>query len=661
MNIALKTSSVGRFVLTVLIGSCFVCNGGSGAAEPPPLASHPANVWIKRTPLPDAPVSPRLGYEGACVWDRRQQLLVRYGGHNQGGGGEQGAEVWTFDLATAKWTLKEPNTSPPGVCCNNQNVYDPTSGRYVRFPFFSGSHGWQWARELYLNDSSVWTYDLGENRWRNRRPLPTPRLAPYRCASWDSDEQVVVVFGGEGSSEGTLIYDPARNEWRWPKPANEPPGRSGGNMAYDEARKLHVLFGSQFDNDVHTWAYDVRRNEWREMKPEVQPPTDKNDAVLTYDPINRVVLAIIKITTGKDESATHELQTWAYDAGANRWQRMNPTAEPASSSNRARNLIFAPELNLAILENCTSKPREQQVWTYRFGDTPAGQTPLPVVKPRRELPLVEDGVVSVIGPQHVEIRWTAWEGEAPAEPRERDTVKKNGSAGASPSQKVSGYHVERAVVEVYSDDQLKRLKSHTPPMAEPIVGAIRRIGPFQRLTSEPLKTTSFVDTKINLNEPQTIDGEPSYDRPLHKDHLAESGREYRKGVFAYRIRSVDEAGKESGPSSALFTIPSSPQHVFSREEGTTCQLKWSPNPEKGIAGYRVYRMDGRYDKDPVSRLTAEPITATIFQDESAGKQARRYYIVAVDALGQEGFPSSPVWFQREWRDFYLPFIGDWHQ
>ena len=224
-----------------------------------------------------------------------------------------------------------------------------------------------------------------------------------------------------------------------------------------------------------------------------------------------------------------------------------------------------------------------------------------------------------------------------------------------------GYHLERAVVEVYSDDQLKRLKSRTPPLAEPIVGAIRRIGPFQRITSEPLKTTSFVDTKINLNEPQSIEGEPSYDRPLHKDHLEESGREYRKGVFAYRIRSVDDAGKESGPSSALFTVPSSPQNVFSREDGMTCQLKWSSNPERGIAGYRVYRMDGRYDKDPVSRLTADPIKEMTFQDESAGKQARRYYIVAVDALGQEGFPSSPVWFQREWRDFYLPFIGNWHQ
>lgn len=611
------------------------------AAEPLGLSEQPTNTWIKRTPLPTSPVSPRLGYEGACVWDRQHQLLVRYGGHNQGGGGEQGAEVWTLDLATAKWTLKEPNTSPPGVCCNNQNVYSPINSRYIRFPYFSGSHGWQWARELYLNDSSVWTYDLGTNRWRNQRPLPTPRLAPYRCASWDSHEQLVVVFGGEGSHEGTLLYDPARNEWRWPKPAKEPASRSGGNMAYDETHKLHVLFGSQFDNDAHTWAYDVRRNEWRDMQPDVQPPTDKNDAVLTYDPIHRVVLAIIKITTGKDEAATHELQTWAYDVGANRWQRMHPAAEPEPSSNRARNLIFAPELNLAILENCTSKPREQQVWTYRFGEAAGEPSKSPAAKPVP--PLVEDAVVSVIEPRRVEINWT---------------VPNHGDTRFRP---VAGYLVERAAVEVYSDDQLHRLKRRTPPLEEAVVGAIRRIGPFQRLTPRPTQETFFVDTKINLNDPRSVEGEPTYDRALHTEQVDAAGRDYRKAVFAYRIRAVDAQGNEGGPSPALLTIPSSPQHVFSRENGTTCELKWAANQERGISGYRVYRMDGRSDKDPVSRLTETPVRQTTFQDESAGKQSRRYYIVAVDALGQEGFPSSPVWFRREWQEFYKPFVVDWHQ
>jgi hypothetical protein len=608
-----------------------------GAAEPVETTNHPLNTWIKRTPLEATPVSPRLGYEGACVWDNRHQLLVRYGGHNQGGGGEQGAEVWTWDVSTAKWSPKEPNTSPPGVCCNAQNVYDPTSGRYVRFPYFSGSHGWQWSRELYLNDSSVWTYDLAANRWRNMRPLPAPRLAPYRCASWDSHEQVVVVFGGEGSHEGTLIYDPARNEWRWPKPAVEPDERSGGNMAYDEARKVHVLFGSQFTDDPHTWTYDVRKNEWRDMQPDLQPPTAKNDAVLTYDPIHKVVLAIVKVSAGEDDDAQHDLQTWAYDAGVNRWQRMNPHAEPQSSGNRARQLIFAPELNLAILENCTSRPREQQVWTYRFADSPAAARPQPPMPPRRT-PLVEDAVVSVVSPTRVEISWAAPTGVA-----------------------VGGYHVERAAVEVWSDDQLRRLKERTTPLAEPAVGAIRRIGPFQRLTKKAIAETSYVDDEIDLRKPQTIDGEPSFDRPLHAEHLDESGRAYRWGVAAYRIRAVDESETEGGPSAAVLTIPSSPQHLFSREDGTTCRLKWSPNPEKSIAGYRVYRMDGRYDKEPVSRLTDKSVESTAFEDATAGKSTRRYYVIAVDTLGQEGCPSSPVWFQREWREYYRPFIGDWHQ
>jgi hypothetical protein len=72
-------------------------------------------------------------------------------------------------------------------------------------------------------------------------------------------------------------------------------------------------------------------------------------------------------------------------------------------------------------------------------------------------------------------------------------------------------------------------------------------------------------------------------------------------------------------------------------------------------------MDNRWDKDPISRLTAEPSTTTSYADSSAGKGTRRYYVLAVDALGQEGFPSAPVWFQREWRQYYTPFIGPWHQ
>jgi hypothetical protein len=618
---------------TFLTGAATLLFTAAALAQAPPL-SQPANTWIKRTPLADTPVSPRLGYEGACVWDHKHRVIIRYGGHNQGGGGEQGSEVWTYEPLTAKWALKEPNLAPPGVCCDAQNVFDPVRNRYVRFPSFSGSHGWQWWREIYLNDASVWTYDLAENKWRNMRPLPAPHLAPLRCASWDSDEDAALVFGGEGGPRETLAYDPHRNEWRWMKPASQPEPRSGGQMAYDSAHKLHVLFGSQFNNDAHTWLYDFRKNEWRDAKPDTMPPTDKNDAVLTYDPLRKLVLAIVKITEGTDESARHTVETWAYDAGSNQWKKLDPETEPDPSGNRTRQILFAPELGLAFLENCTSKPREQQMWTFRLeGGSPWNPPP---EKMRREPRVVEDGSASVLSSTRVEIKW-------------------------SPSAGATGYHVERAVVEVLSEDQLTRLKKQTAPLAEPSVGAIRRIGSFQRLTTEPLKELAFTDTNLDLTKMIAIAGEPIHERKFSREQVDPAGQPYRYAVHAYRVRAVTAGGAESGPSPPFFTIPSAPQWLFSREEGTACHLKWEPNPEQALKGYRIYRMDGRYDKDAIPRLTPEPIAATTWKDDTAGKSTRRYHVVAVDALGQEGFPTSPVWFDREWKQFYKPFTSEWHQ
>jgi hypothetical protein len=716
--------SAHRFVASslVLLGVSAVA---SLSAAPPPSLRQEANTWVKRSPLPGGPVSPRLGYESSLGYDPRAHVLIRWGGHNQGGGGEQNAETWTFDPRTARWTSKEPNDAPPGVCCAQQNVFDPVRNRFVRFPAFSGNHGWQWFREIYLKNSSAWAYDLAANTWRDLRPLPEPHLGPLRCASWDADHEVIVVFGGEGSQEGTLVYDPYTNTWTRRHPPQQPDFRSGGNLAHDAAHKLHVLFGSQFSDDVHTWGYDLRRNRWRDLKPARQPPTDRNDAVLAYDSLNHVVIAVVKITQGEEEKARHRLETWSYDAGRNTWTKMGPPREPDASGNRARLLMFVPDLGLTFLETRTHPPQgpaEQQVWSYCYsplqpqrnappappadlhvstekdgallnwkvspspnvahyivyhgeGSVPweatyreigrvgasetgfhdtglrasrmyfytvraadaAGRLGPESAKARTQPRVVEKAVVSVLSPREVELTWTPPAGD--------DVV---------------GYHVERATVEVWSEDQLQRLKQRTRPTAQPAVGSLRRVGAFRRITTEPVKEPHVKDTP-DLGTPRRVEGVAVWERRFAPEHLDANGKPYPRAVFAYRVRAVNRLGVEGGPSPYFLTLPSAPTWLFSRERGTKCDLKWAPNPEKALRGYRVYRLDGRYDNQPVSRLTPEPITGLTFTDETAGKSSRRYHVVAVDALGQEGLPSAPVWFEREWKPFYKPFVSEWHQ
>jgi hypothetical protein len=228
-------------------------------------------------------------------------------------------------------------------------------------------------------------------------------------------------------------------------------------------------------------------------------------------------------------------------------------------------------------------------------------------------------------------------------------------------KKIMGYHVDRAPVQVLSEDQLKPLKGQTPPLDPPSVGGVLKVGEFTRLTASPVLETSFVDTTVNLSQPTTVEGPTMNERRFSDEHLDKTGQPYARGVYAYRVVSVNRRGEFSGPSPGVLTIPSIPQHVFSREEETTCRIKWKPNPEANILGYRVYRMDGRFKEAKIQRLTPQPIRETEYVDPNPGKETRRYYVVAVDALGQEGQPSSPVWYRREWQDFYKPFVGEWHQ
>src|SRR6187200_2678985 len=220
-----------------------------------------------------------------------------------------------------------------------------------------------------------------------------------------------------------------------------------------------------------------------------------------------------------------------------------PATEPPGGGNRRRIMAYVPEQNVVLMENYVNPQqkvagvdREQQIWTYRVGNAPSRKR-LPA--PQGVALSISDKGASLHWkevPGATRYVVTRWQGESPLSVKSGDlepvmttqmsllsiergvkaafTVRAEGVGGAGESSvrvrtqpalvedviasvrsatevKIAwprptgneslAYHIERAVVDVYSDDEIDRLRKDTPPLAEPSVGAIKAIRPFQQI------------------------------------------------------------------------------------------------------------------------------------------------------------------------------------
>jgi fibronectin type 3 domain-containing protein len=664
-------------------------------------ADHPVNRWVKRSPRQGQPV-PRFGWEGSGAFDPYHRLWIHHAGHD---GIPQGFATFTWEPATGVWRQRFAATSPPGVCCvDGANVFDRANRLFVRFPGGSLGHGYQWSRGVRLKESAVWVYDVGANAWRNMRPEPYGEPPEQRQAvgglnpagAYDAVHDLAISFGGIGSGGGKSnlhLYDAYANRlWlrrAGAKDALWPDARDGCGLAFDARNNKLVMFGGQYSSDERTWLYDVKENRWEALDLSPRPPAKKGRTYstipkMTYDPVNGVVLCVVWL----DEERGHE--TWALDCGSKQWRKME-AAEAEASKSRARNLDFWEDENVAVMETWSVKG-EPQVWTYRFAEAKeargvgraehvevltgegsaelswapvagasryrvyrgSGSAPWSVALERvaettgatwqdkgLERGQVYSYAVRAVGAdgREGEMSWRGrTEARAPVRPvvSVLGTDRVNVSWPAQTARDVVGYNVYRGQVtpRVVSKGTAAPWRDNDPEYPAPVVAGVRSIGAMVKLNERPVQGTSIDD---------------------HVDLTKDALEGYRFVVQAYVVRAVNRLGAESGPSPYALTIPGEALDVMCRERDGVAELKWEAAAEQGVGGYHVYKLEGGVFG--IKRVTERPIKETSFS-HAAGKGATRYWVVSVDALGQEGQPSSPAWYGQSYRGFYE---GEWHQ
>jgi hypothetical protein len=666
------------FAAVVLLGSA-----GEPRAD---WESHPENVWVRQSPRDGRPV-PKFGWEGSGAYDPARRTWIHQGGHD---GIPQGFAQFTFNVDTGAWEQVFAPNSPPGSCCvDGANVYDTANGRFVRFPGAALGHGWQWSRKVKMKGSPVWLFDPETRTWTNMRPPPYKEPEKYSKtipgslnagATYDPVHEVALTFGGQTGGGGTnslFAYDAYSNTLERLQGKGPPEPRDGHGIAYDEMNDCLVLFGSQYGNDEKTWIYTYEKNAWEGLDLDPHPPGKKGKTYSTipkmaYDSTNGVSLCL----TWDDATGQH--QTWIFDGAARKWTAMKPATEPDTSMSRSRNLVYAPDLNVFILE-LVGKDRGPEIWTYRYkkGSRPKGSV--------SNLEVVTQGgktaTLSWTGPGKAKVyRAQAekpWEAKyavigSTEEPRFVDSgleagktyfYRVNRSAtvrtqprvlikpvvsviaadkievgwNAHPAKDIAGYNLYRGLVTVAT---VKKgtpgaWKDNDPEYPDPQIVSVRDITGLTKLNEAPLTKTSFTDTGVDLTKKGPESGD------------------YKFAVHAYIVRAVNHLNVESGPSPYALTIPSEPENVLCREKGGSAELKWDASKEKGIAGYVVYEIADQ----KVVRITPEPVKAASFV-HPAGNGNKRYSIVAVDPIGQEGQPSSLAWYNKSYKGF---FTGDWHQ
>lgn len=192
-----------------------------------------------------------LRYMHRAIYDSVRDRVFLFGGYAGPPNYEARNDTWSMNPATGAWTAMNTATSPPLLSLPNM-VFDSARGVIVLFGGYN-----QTSQQ---NSNETWEFN-GTN-WVRRFPAssPDPRNSPLMA--YDSDRQVVVLYGG--TTQTSAAFPPDRSDtweyngtsWIQTSASSAPGGRAGFTMVYDRTNHRTIFHSGAGDiSATDTWAY----------------------------------------------------------------------------------------------------------------------------------------------------------------------------------------------------------------------------------------------------------------------------------------------------------------------------------------------------------------------------------------------------------------------
>ncbi len=199
---------------------------------------------------------------------------------------------------------------------------------------FGGASEWLGGNQQWLYEDDTWEWD--GNKWTQMFPNIHPSGRVAHGMAYDEERKVMVLFGGRnqnGNLNDTWEWD--GQQWHETCPDCNPPARDGHKMYYDPQRKKVVIYGGYgggqtFYSDA--WAWDGKK--WEYISQENNPVF--SNSALAYDPTAKRVVTFL---------SGHPSGTWIW-AGS-QWEKLYLTPEPPLRG--ATTMVYDPNKEWLLL------------------------------------------------------------------------------------------------------------------------------------------------------------------------------------------------------------------------------------------------------------------------------------------------------------------------